>query len=84
MLLFPVYKEGVRLVAAIEQYKAQHGSYPADLAQLGQPIKYDDKGWRGIRYMPLENGSEFGLTCYGIWTAREVYNSKTKQWRSLN
>ncbi len=84
MLLFPVCQEGTRLVDLIEKYKVQYGAYPDSLAQLKQEIKYGGRGWRGIRYIVLENGNEFGLTCYGLWTARETYSSKTKQWKSLN
>jgi hypothetical protein len=84
MLLSPVYQEGVRVVGLIEEYKVQYGAYPDSLTQLKQEMKYDDKGWRGIRYTVLENGREFGLTCYGLWTAREAYSSRTKQWKSLN
>jgi hypothetical protein len=84
ILSFPVYREGIKLVELIEKYKIAYGTYPVSLEQLGQKIKYDDKGWRGIRYAAYEEGNEFGLTCYGLWALREVYSSKTKEWKALN
>ena len=51
--LLPVYKEGVRLVPLLEDYKNQHGTYPDNLNQLGIEIKYDEKTGVvfGIKYM---------------------------------
>jgi len=83
MFLFPVYREGIRLVQLIENYKNSYGTYPADLGLLGTEIKFNNQGWRGIRYVTSGGGRDFSLTCYGIGNLREVYSSKTKQWNSL-
>jgi hypothetical protein len=83
MLLFPVYREGMRLVQLVENYKNDYGTYPADLSQLRTEIKFNDQGGRGIRYALDEGRRGFVLTCYGMGGLREVYSSETKQWKSL-
>lgn len=84
-LLLPVYREGVRIVKILADYKDEHGVYPDSLERLGVEIKYDAEGWRGIRYITSEDGNEFRLTCYcGLGNLREVYSSETKQWSTLH
>ena len=83
MLLFPVYREGIRLVQLVENYKNEYGTYPTDLSQLRTVIKFNDQGWRGIRYVLNEGRRGFVFTCYGMGGLKEVYNSETKQWKSL-
>lgn len=88
VLLFPVYREGIRLVPLLEQYKRQHGTYPARLEDLGVKIRYPSPGIRGIRYTPFEDGKEFGLVCFvdrpGTTNLREVYSSKTNKWSPMS
>lgn len=84
MMLAPVYREGVRLVPLIEDYKVKHGVYPDALLQLGVELKYAEPGIRGIRYTTYDGGKNFSLVCFanlpGI-DLREAYNSTTKEWR---
>lgn len=81
---YPVFREGLRLVPLLEDYKKQRGTYPDRLEQLGIEIKYYGQGALGIRYRTTDEGSEFILGCSGIWTSREVYDSKTKTWKHLD
>ncbi len=83
--LFPVFQEGNKLIPLIEDYKKANGSYPESLDRLGVDLRFDSTGARGIEYRLIEEGQDFILVCFvGRSWFREVYDSRTKRWRSLD
>ncbi len=90
LTLFPVYREGNRLISLIEKYKEARGSYPDSLDQLGVKLQFGKSEFRGIDYRVNEDRTEFILVCFafgrsgGFGGTREVYNSTTGYWRPLS
>ncbi len=90
LTLFPVYREGTRLIPLIEKYKEERGSYPDSLDQLGVKLQFGKSEFRGIDYRVNEDRTEFILVCFafgrtgGLGGIREVYNSTTEYWRTLD
>ncbi len=83
--LSSVFQEGRKLVPLIEDYKKANGSYPESLDRLGVDLRFDSTGSRGLEYHLIEEGQDFILVCFvGRSWFREVYDSRTKRWRSLN
>jgi len=77
---------GDQIIAALEKYKAQRGSYPDVLSELEPdyvghitPPRYGEKKWNYIHY--CKNDS-FGLAMWGRRLTDEgyVYSSERKKW----
>ncbi len=90
LTLFPVFREGNRLIPLIEKYREERGSYPDSLDQLGVKLQFGKSEFRGIDYRVNEDRTEFILVCFafgrtgGFGGTREVYNSTTEYWRTLD
>ncbi len=90
LTLFPVFREGNRLIPLIEKYREERGSYPDSLDQLGVKLQFGKSEFRGIDYRVNEDRTEFILVCLafgrsgGFGGTREVYNSTTEYWRTLD
>ncbi len=83
--LFPVFQEGNKLIPLIEDYKKANGSYPESLDRLGVDLRFDSTGSRRLEYYLIEEGQDFILWCSAFgFLARDVYDSRTKRWRSLD
>lgn len=80
LLLYPVQREGMKLVPIIENYKKEHGIYPDTLNQLGEQIRYGER----MRYETDDERTWFVLVCRGGWTTRVVYKSATGKWESID
>jgi len=84
LTLFPVYREGARLIPLIEKYKEARGSYPESLDQLDVELQFGKSGFRGIKYRVNEDRTEFTMVCFAFGNRiREVYNSKKGNWHRI-
>lgn len=81
-------REASRLIPLLESYKAQYGTYPERLEDLGVPLKHNDRGLWGIRYGPMEDRKDFWLSCFSAtpspFQLRRVYHSKTRTWEIID
>lgn len=77
---------GNQIIAALEKYKAQSGSYPDVLSELEPtfigkitPPRYGAKRWQYVHYCKTDS---FGLTMAGARLTDDdyVYSSERKRW----
>lgn len=80
LLLYPVQREGMKLVPIIENYNKEHGIYPDTLNQLGGQIRYGER----MYYETDDKKTWFMLVCRGGWTTRVVYKSVIGKWESID
>ncbi len=82
--------KATKLIASLENYKKQHGTYPNNLDGFVK-IEFCSDGKRAMGFRTYNEKTEFSLSCFGrgqaifageeVW---EVYSSKTKEWGTIS
>lgn len=72
------------LISQLDEFKSTHGTYPADLSVLHQPIPQCHSPQRNVLYIHVKELNEYSLTCVIFGFNKLTYNSHMKSWANFD